>query len=201
MEAKQYSRKLSVKGVHTFDKYHLNIWSGKPVKFCLHHLPVCFQFSKYWIIFQGLLIYRQYLLKSHNLHWQMFSALFHLWGICAMAELAALRRWDPQSCWAPLNWENRHHIAVNLSISGRKSISALYAWMWAMFKCNVGIKTTGLISWTYLLIPLLAEFIPQNANIHYGLDLCCISQTWSQHTPLHTWKLHMQLQIKNLGKA
>lgn len=63
---KQYSRKLSVKGVHPFSKYHLNIWSGKPVKFCLHHLPFCFQFSKYWIIFKGLLICRQYLLKSHS---------------------------------------------------------------------------------------------------------------------------------------
>lgn len=51
--------------------------------------------------------------------------------------------------------ENWHHVALNLSSSGRKSISPLCGWMWATFKCYMWMRTIGLVplcrflSWIY----------------------------------------------------
>lgn len=51
--------------------------------------------------------------------------------------------------------ENWHHVALNLSSSGRKSISLLCGWMWATFKCYMWMRTIGLVplcrflSWIY----------------------------------------------------
>lgn len=51
--------------------------------------------------------------------------------------------------------ENWHHVALNLSSSGRKSISPLCGWMWVTFKCYMWMRTIGLVplcrflSWIY----------------------------------------------------
>lgn len=51
--------------------------------------------------------------------------------------------------------DNWHHITGNLINSSRKSVSPLCAWMWAMFKCSIGMSTMGLVplcrflSWIY----------------------------------------------------